>query len=324
MHQVKKIFTKIENDGWPGLFSAAVRRLDAWRVYTYRNLVLRNRLIARLFPYKQPTVLLLSYPRSGSSWAGAILAHSNDLTYTFEPVTRPYQKYQAGYAMADLNDPEIYREYLKYSQEAFRGLPPKQWDSSENPGAFSLSGRNQRQLLIKEVNPRATELYCQHFQPVILFLVRHPAAVALSFWDRGWLASPDVRSYALDFDGDDWEKFGYAYGIAMKTAFDTILAYSIPHKILIYEKLASDPLTEFKHIFEYLKLNEPKDFNEVINEYCFSGSATQGYQTRRISSRMIAKWKEKLALEAIAKIQSGYLQSGFAYYQSQSDWELSN
>lgn len=324
MRLVKRISQKIKDDGWRSLFSAVIRKLNDWRDYLYRNLVLRNRLVTRLFAYRQPTVLLLSYPRSGSSWAGAILSQSKDLTYLFEPVTRPYQKYQAGYAMADLSDPAIYRNYKKYSQEAFGGMPPKHLDSSEKQEDFSLFGRKHRQLLIKEVNPRATELFCKLFQPTILFLIRHPASVALSFWERGWLNSLDVQKYAVDFEGDDWEKFGFAYGIAMQTALKTIQKFSLSHEILVYENLANDPYTEFRQVYEYLRVEVPGNYDDIINEYCFSGTATQGYETRRISSMMIEKWKDKLSPEAIAKLQKGYLHSGFEYYRSNRDWELKN
>lgn len=146
---MQRIFLKIKNDGWKGLYSAAVHRMNYWIEHFYLVFILRNRVVTRLFPFRKPTILLLSYPRSGSSWAGVILSHSNNLTYMFEPVTRPYQKYQSGYAMADLKDPEIYRKYLKYSREAFQGMPPKQLDKSENLRQFSIFGRKQRQLFVK-------------------------------------------------------------------------------------------------------------------------------------------------------------------------------
>ena len=187
IHFLKRIIVKIQNDGWKGLHSAAVRRAKYWSELFYMMLVLRNRLITHLFPFKKPAVLLLSYPRSGSSWVGAVLSYSNNLTYMFEPVTRPYQKYQAGYAMADLKDPEIYQRYLKYAREAFQGNVPRQLDSAEDLKQYSVFGRKFRHLLIKEVNPRAAYLYCEHFNPNILLLIRHPAAVALSFWVLGFV-----------------------------------------------------------------------------------------------------------------------------------------
>jgi hypothetical protein len=318
---MQRIITQIKNNGWKGLYVAVV-----WKImYGLRHLYiyfLRNHLVSRLFPFRQPTILLLSFPRSGSSWAGEILSYSQNVTYMFEPITRPYQKYQAGYAMADLDDPEIFQKYLKYSQEAFQGWPPKQIHFSERLYKFSIFGRKQRQLLIKEVNPRAAELYTKNFHPNVLFLVRHPAAVALSFWERGWLESPDVKLYGFDFNGNEWEKFGYAYGIAMKSALDSIKKYSCPYKIIAYEELASDPFVEFQKIFEYLQVELPQEYQDIIDEYCYTDESTQGYKTRRVSSTMIEKWKKKLSPESIIDLHRGYLQSSFDYYISEDEWEF--
>jgi hypothetical protein len=201
-------------------------------------------------------------------------------------------------------------------------MPPKNQYPGENLSGFSFVGRMERRLLIKEVNPRATSFYCQYYQPFILFLLRHPAAVALSFWEMGWLTAPDVQLEAVDLEGDDWEKFGYAYGVTMKNALDTLKRLTVMHKIIIYEQLASEPLSEFKKIFDYLNIEIPENYKEIIEEYCFSGSAAQGYHTRRVSKAMIAKWMDNLSLDAITKIRKGYLQSGLSYYQSDLDWKL--
>jgi hypothetical protein len=317
---MQRIITEIRNGGWKGLSIAVVRKIVNRLRFLYLVSILRNRLVTRNFPFRQPTILLLSFPRSGSSWVGEILSYSPNLTYMFEPITRPYQKFQSGYAMADLGDPEIFRNYLQYSHEAFQGWPPKQLHYTECLNKFSILGRKQRQLLIKEVNPRAAALYCKNFHPKILFLVRHPAAVALSFWERGWLESPDVRLYASDFIGNEWEKFGYAYGVAMETALGIIEKFSCPYKIIIYEELARNPFVEFQAIFNYLHVDIPQNYNHIIDEYCFSGATTQGYVTRRVSIDMIAKWKNKLSPESIVDLQRGFLQSGFDYYTSDDEW----
>ena len=319
---MNKIFEKVNEIGWLNLLPRGSRWVKRLLDENYRNIFLRSTLVTRLFPFHQPPILLLSYPRSGSSWAGVVLSRSKNLTYSFEPVTRPYQKYQAGQAMVDLTDPAVYQLYLQYSQDAFQGKPPKEWDGSENPADFSLFGRKQRQLFIKEVNPRATELYCTYFQPIILFLVRHPAAVALSFWEQGWLASPDVHQDISDQPGDDWEKFGYAYGLSLKNALETIERFEIAHQTVFYEPLAHDPFGEFQKIFTYLGVTPPENYAEIIDEFCLSGTGIQGYETRRVSRMMIEKWKEKLSPDQMINVRRGYQRSGFRYYQSEHDWEL--
>ena len=53
----------------------------------------RSRLLGRLFPFRKPAILLLSYPRSGSSWAGKVLGLSPDVAYLREPINQGYQNH---------------------------------------------------------------------------------------------------------------------------------------------------------------------------------------------------------------------------------------
>ncbi len=313
---MQKILAKVRTDGWKSLLPEI-----RWHLETvYRRSVLHNRFVAHLFPFRQPPILLLSYPRSGSSWVGDILAASSQIAYLFEPVTGPYQKHYGGPALADLNDPVVQRAYRQYSRDAFRGMPPKERYFHENLQGFSLPGRRRRYLLIKEVNPYAAEFYWQGYHPKILFLVRHPAAVALSFWNMGWLAQPDVQREAVQYEGDAWEKFGYSYGVVIKNALDTLRRFSAPCEVLFYERLASDPYAEFKKIFDYLSIAHPDDYAAVIQKYCYTDVASQGYDTRRVSTRMVAKWKKELSPDTIDKIRNGYFRSGLDFYRSDEDW----
>lgn len=301
---------------------AIVWRLKMLSANIYRQLILRNRLVVRLFPLRKPPILLLSYPRSGSSWVGDILAASTEIAYLFEPVTSPYQKYHHGPALADLSDPVVYQSYRQYSQDAFGGIPTMDRYPGEILRGFSLIGRRHRRLLVKEVNPRAAGFYCERYRPLVLFLIRHPAAVALSFWNMGWLAGSDVQLEAASLKGDAWEKFGYAYGTTIKSALEIIEKLAVPHKTLFYEQLASDPLAEFAKVFEYMRVAIPENYEHIIDEYCFSGTVTQGYPTRLVSKKMIAKWKNKLTPDAIASIRRGYFRSRLDFYQSDADWEV--
>lgn len=316
---LKKLWRKIQRDGWGSMPEAFRYHLDIWSKNAYRQLVLRNKVVVKMMPMQQPPILLLSYPRSGSSWMGEILATSDDIAYLFEPVTLQYQKYSRGTALADLSFVETNQAYQQYSQEAFLGVPLKEPLSPEKLADFSPLVRRNRRLLIKEVNPRAAGFFSQ-YQPFFLLLLRHPAAVALSFWEMGWLEASDVHLESVNFSGGIWEKFGYSYGMTMKNALDEIKASNLPHKILFYEQLATNPLVEYKNLFLDLSIELPQNYETIIDEYCFSGSALQGYETRRVSKLMVTKWKNKLSPERIKMVRSGYLESGFDFYRSDSDW----
>ncbi len=283
-------------------------------------MVLRNKWVIRLFPFRQPPILLLAYPRSGSTWVGDVLAASPQIAYLFEPVTAPYQRHSGGPALADLDDPVVQRAYRQYGDDAFRGMPPKERYFHENLRGFSLPGRRRRRLLVKEVNPYAAGFYWQRYRPSILFLVRHPAAVALSFWNMGWLTHADVQRPAVQLPGDEWEKFGYSYGMVIKNALETLESVPASCKVIFYEQLASEPYAEFGRIFDYLSIAYPDDYADVIQKYCYTDVASQGYETRRVSTRMIAKWKKELHPDVIVKIRNGYFRSGLEFYRADEDW----
>jgi len=80
--------------------------------------------------------------------------------------------------------------------------------------------------MIKELNPRALNFYCERYAPKVLLLFRHPAAIALSFYRLGWLSSSDTQMDTNNTHANIWEKFGYAYGLIMHDAVINKYYYS--------------------------------------------------------------------------------------------------
>ncbi|MDF5710779.1 MAG: sulfotransferase domain-containing protein [Nostoc sp. S4] len=282
----------------------------------------RNKFVASLLPFKSPTILLLSYPRSGSSWIGEILAKSESVTYLREPITQPYLKAKEGkYTLIDIdNNPLAYSIYRELSDKAFRGRPHPYPDVINNIHHFSLLQRRTRHLLIKEVNPKAAGFYCQRYCPKILFILRHPAAVALSFARQGWLESPDTQLDTGDLNASVWEKFGYAYGSTIKYALD-IIQKNCAHEIILYENLALYPQEQFRRLFQLLELDIPKNYEEIVQNYCYSENIFQdNYQTRRISKHVAYKWCEQLSNQEIALIRKGFTISGLRFYSDDAEW----
>jgi Sulfotransferase domain len=289
----------------------------------------RNKLLAKLFPFKSPAILLLSYPRSGSSWIGDILSKSKSVAYLLEPITQAYLTAREGnYTLVDIdNDPIAYSLYKELSDNTFQGVPPD-IRTLPNFRHFCLFKRRTRHLLIKEVNPKAAGLYCQHYQPKILFILRHPAAVALSFARQGWLESPDAQLDTGDPDASVWEKFGHAYGSAIKGAL-SIIQNRCDCDIIFYEDLVRDPEEQFKGLFQSLDLDMPPDYQELIQNYCYSQKLVENnYQTYRISKDSLYKWCKELSISDITSLRKGFEISGLEFYSNNVDWcpneELNN
>jgi len=275
--------------------------------------LVRSRLLARLMPFRQPAVLLLSYPRSGSSWIGEVLSHSPDLAYLREPVTQPYlslfpREQPPETVFLPRTGDAIEHNYRRFATEAFAGIPPVELlDDSFRARAFAWPGRGGRRLLVKEVNLRAAGWYLGAFAPALLLLVRHPAAVADSYVRAGWWAELEL------------EAFGREYGDAVAFAIES--AQRTGATLLRYEDFAMDPALHFLRLFRTLGVRAPAGFPRLIAAYSQATERPRSaYDVRRFSRAEVAKWKDNLRPAAVEAVRRGYLASGSLHYASPEAW----
>lgn len=283
--------------------------------------ILRSRFLAQLAPFNAPPILILSYPRSGSSWVGKILAKSTNVAYLREPITQQYIFEHGGrFALVDINKNSSARAiYQKLGDEVFQGIPPKQSLVVNNWRDFTYPSRKGKRILIKEVNPKAAHFYCEHYNPRVVLLLRHPAAIALSFYQLGWLESSDVQMQTANPHASPWEKFGYAYGTIMHNAIQT-LRENGDHQIIIYRHLAKDPYNQFKKLFQALELELPPNYDALIGKYGYSSKRTSRGELDRTSRNIVFRWKEELTDQQIAGLQEGFLQSKMEYFRDPAEW----
>jgi hypothetical protein len=285
--------------------------------------VLSSPLLAKAIPFNSPPLLILSFPRSGSSWVGKVLSTSRSTAYLREPITQQYIfKHGGRHALVDLKkNRTAYSIYRKLSDAAFQGIPPSHVNVVNNYHDFAYPQRKAKRLLIKEVNPRAISFYCSTYKPTVLLLLRHPAAVALSFYRLGWLESADVQVDTANPSASAWEKFGHAYGSIMQNAIETLKADG-HHEIVVYRHLAENPRENFRNLFGALELELPEDYDAVIDRYCYSAKETTSRaEIERTSRNMIFKWRQELTDQQITDLRKGFLQSKMEYYRDAADWE---
>jgi hypothetical protein len=96
----------------------------------------------------------------------------------------------------DPDDPPA--AYAASARAAFSGLPSFALPAERptrivrHPGQWSLRQRRQRRLVIKEINPFACEWLLKTYSPRVIYLVRHPAAVALSNARLGFMQGNEI------------------------------------------------------------------------------------------------------------------------------------
>lgn len=301
----RRLSDKVNEVGWAAIPRAAMDsasfRFRSLLRETYIEWILRSRLTARMFPFRSPTILLLAHPRSGSSWVGDLLAQSRDIAYLREPITRVFET-RFGKTISELEHGSETRQlYQELADRTFVGVPVAGRACLPDLAGFALRGRLRRHLLIKEVNPLAAEFYVERYAPKVLLLLRHPAAIAESFDRLGWL---DM----------DFEQFGYSYGHNMRKTLTAIS--EVPHKVVHYEDLAADPEGQFAELFDFIGVNLPPDYQEIIREFCHQGEPATPFGTRRMTSEERDKWKTNLRDENVNSVMLGVSRSGFCDYKS--------
>jgi hypothetical protein len=217
-------------------------------------------------------VVIISTPRSGSSWIGSIVGSADNARYLREPITTNYMI--SGKERVSFFEPEKCNDwpnYCRYADDAFRAklkfsnsviFYPYQW----------LDKITKRITVIKEINPLVLSTFQQKFNPKILYIIRHPFTVAKSFNAVGWSGgnqflrrfSENNLSLIIQNQPDlyqkcFWFQFGYLMGIIESKVLSQLKSYDSLLTVR-YEEICESPLDEFKKIFAFADL----DFSDQV------------------------------------------------------------
>lgn len=293
--------------------------------------------LAKQFKTLTPSILILSLPRSGSSWVGEILGSAANALFLSEPIA------QSDLALAeskhltthfDPTDPP--RLYRNFADRAFCGLPNfPPWLVIKKLPQWSLFERRYRRLVIKEVKPLACGWLLKHYKPRVIFMVRHPVAVALSYLNLGWtdiniekapLAGRALINTSLSrwqrhlkSISDFWEQHGIMQGALLRNILDSLTDYP-DHRIVLYEELCADPTRVFPDLFNFAGLSWDREIENLIMERSSGGDTQNPYSTSRNSRSMVNAWKDKVSNEEVKRLQAAYRKFDLPWYQSESDW----
>jgi hypothetical protein len=191
-------------------------------------------------------------------------------------------------------------------------------------------------LVIKEVNPLLLDWVNNKFNPKVIYLVRHPAAVALSMMSKGWERDPLDRKFTrsrlaeltsrshLPNPGSYWERHGAFQAITQRIALDALKGVD-QVRVVRYEDLCRDPVGGFAALYEFAGLL----FDEKVamrvaaeSNARMDGYSVGGYDTSRDSRLMPNQWKHRVSPEQLAELRRGYMANEPLYYNQPSDWAL--
>ncbi|WP_179131499.1 sulfotransferase [Candidatus Entotheonella palauensis] len=288
--------------------------------------------LARQRPMAQPMILIASMPRSGSTWVGETLSQSPRAAYLHEPFTQTLRDEGApgGTFQFPLDAPPSC--YPRVAAYLHHGLPKFRQGIVRQPKKWRLSDRHERQMVVKEVNALGLPWFLREFQPHVIHLVRHPAAVSNSRSRLAWNESlqrmflPETiqqhQAQWIEESGEPWLIAGAVHGLAVRLTSQILADY--PNSIeVIYEDLCQDPMTEFKTLLDFCGLPMTDDVRQYIHANTNNedgGREASPWGTSRDSAAMLERWMHELEPGHIAQIRKGFEAMNPGFYTGDQWW----
>ncbi|MBK9093899.1 MAG: sulfotransferase [Anaerolineae bacterium] len=260
-------------------------------------------------PPLSPPILLLSFPRSGSSWLGETLGQAANALYLREPINLSYQADGGRGTVVEIDPARPLPAYRLAATRAFHGIPAFKPGIVQWPDQWRLAQRSQRRVVIKEVNPRACPWFLAAFRPRVVFLVRHPAAVCLSYRRMGWWQGTTP---------EQWEGHGARQAGALRVALDALREYP-DQRIVTYEDLCAEPMTAFRSLFAFCALTWDAGSEAFIQRHTTQGDDAPG-STSRHSQAMPDAWRGRVSAEELAALRRGFAAASLPWYNHDDDW----
>ena len=298
----------------------------------WANLGRCSDLLARRLPMQSPPIVLVAFPRSGSSWLGRLLAYADNACYLREPITQARRRWHPDvqYAVTDVGLGQAPTHYARYADRAFAGCPAFSYATVRDPGDWALHHRATRRVLIKEVNPFAVGWMRKRYAPTVIHLVRHPVAVAQSMYRRGW-TSQTLRAYVsperlaespIDpgaMPNSFWGQIGAVQGLAHRAVRQA--CPDDAYTAVQYETLCIDPVDTVRRLCRDVGLawDDASMPAAIASHSAGSGSdPSNPYSTTRRSENRATAWKNA-STECIRAVRAGYIATKPPYYAA--PWE---
>ena len=271
------------------------------------------------------TILLAGSGRSGTTWLTETLTYKTGVQAIFEPMIPLWNRevrYLTGW---DDSDPHIRSFYLRAEAHdpAWRALLWRilagqyrnYWTEKERTAFFP------KRLLVKEIRMNLMLGYVyKHFQPTILYLVRHPCAVVASRLHAAWhadvqdilrqeaLVEDYLRPWVREIEQERDPVGAHAVWWAVENFIAIRQLARIPHLMVTYEEIALFPELQAQRILAYVDLPIPEGLCRRMEQPSITTSAASGRSTQsRLSAwqryfaqddqRRILSWAQRMGLQ---------------------------
>jgi len=259
------------------------------------------------------SVFVAGSGRAGTTWLAEIVNADNsfrDIFEPFNPTKVPLVKHfhRRQYLRPTDDDPR----YLEPARAVFSGMLRSDWTDQLNRRIFCSK------RLIKEIRTNLMLKWIRdHFPEMpIVFLLRHPCAVAISRLAKGWnsfyglkdLLSQDLLIWdhlkpfmpIITADRSDFEQHVLVWCIENYVPVRTL------HKndalVVFYENLCLQPETEVKRLADYLKVQCPELMMRRVSVP--SSQARKGESAIVLGENLVSSWKNAVNQDMLDQAHS--------------------
>ena len=255
-------------------------------------------------------LLVISIPRSGSSWVGEALGTTPGTLYLREPINQVHLATSEG-TLIPIDPASPPPTYVDAAARVFARNPdfPEQDRIVQHPERWTRKARRSAPLVIKEVNPLALRWLLGAHDMGVILLVRHPAAVALSFRKMGWWdpAEEAPGSAATWFD------YGKRQADVLHEALAALEGRPAP-QIVRYEDLCMDPPRRLADLAAFAGLPWTPADRARAEERSQGGDRKDPYGTNRNSRALSAAWREEIERDQLASLLDGWSTRDLPWY----------
>ena len=281
-------------------------------------------------------VFITGHGRSGTTWIGNTFKQAPGILYYGEPCNPKVVKggnysHWFSYVRHDENDPY----FDGCLDRAFKGLITygRGWWLTRPYRRF-LPGYK---IVIKEVAPLLLlEWVYKRYQPEVLFVLRHPCAVALSERNKSTSVKRPIREMlkqqglvedhlkpyltVMEKAKTPFEVYGALWAARNRVITDLIPKYP-EWKILFYEDLCDNPMQCFHELFDHFNLTWTDKVQKYIN-LTTTEKKPGTFSTFRVTKNQTDKWKREMTPNEIEQVRTFVEPFNLPYYNQESDWAL--
>jgi hypothetical protein len=289
-----------------------MKRIRFWSRKLFRRAVQEITSRFYLNPEADPrkSILIAGTARSGTTWLGDLIASQIPSRILFEPFNpdlvheyRGFRYFQ--YMRLGTENPEFHA----FAHKIFTGEIRNRWIDRQNERVHS------EYRLIKEIRINlALKWLHDNFPEVpILFLLRHPCAVAASRMELDWATDSDIEPFLSQPDlikdhlapymeiiknaNTDEEKHAVIWSVSNLVPLKQFQPDEI--KIVYYENLCTQPEIELPAIFAAIGQSYRDAKNEAVNR---PSQTTRAASAVVDGTEIISAWEKKLSVTQIESI----------------------